>query len=216
MRWTRTLGLIAALSPCTLGGQSFEGAITIRITVGGRGGAPATEEVEYVSRGGNMRVNVMSPVGAVAILGLAAEGKTYIVIESQRAYMEVRADDAASATASNAGAPTITRSGRKDTVAGFECEHVIVETSGANGPQKTDMCLTRSLGPYVNPMAGFGGGRATSWQRQLALEGGFPLKVSLPDGTVALEVTKIVRRRVSDALFRIPPEFSKVDMPKRP
>lgn len=216
MRWTRTLGLIGALWPFTLGGQSFEGAITIRVTVGGRGGAPVAEEVEYLSRGGNMRVNVMSPVGAVAILTLAAEGKTYIVIESQRAYMEVSAGDAASAAAINSGATTITRSGRKETVAGYECEHVVLETNGANGPQKTDMCVTRSLGPYVNPMAGVGGARVMPWQRQLALEGGFPLRVSLTDGSIALEVTNIVKRRVSDALFRIPPDFSKMDMPRRP
>ena len=78
------------------------------------------------------------------------------------------------------------------------------------------MCLTSVLGPYVNPMASLGGTRLTSWQQQLARDGGFPLKVTLPDGTVVLEVTKIEKRRVSDALFRIPSDFSKMEMPKRP
>ena len=150
------------------------------------------------------------------MLGLAAEGKTYLVLESQKAYMELPAAEAAASVASASGVVTITRSGRRELIAGFECEHVEVESNVDATGRKTDMCLTSALGPYVNPMASFAGVRLAPWQRQLAANGGFPLKVTLPDGTVALEVTRIVRRRVSDTMFRIPADFSKTDMPRRP
>ncbi len=211
----RLVALALVAMPWTLGAQSFEGAITVRFTSGGRSG-PSAQDVEYLSRGGNVRVNIMSPAGAVAVLGLSAEARTYLVIESQRAYMEVPTGDAVGSLATSAGATVVTKSGRRETIAGYECEHIIVESRGDAGSRKTDMCLTSALGPYVNPMASLAGGRMAPWQQALTSDGGFPLKVTLPDGSVALEVTKIEKRRVSDALFRIPPDYNKMDMPKRP
>ena len=214
-RWRVRMALACCALPLSLHAQGFEGAITMRLTAGGRSGA-APQDVEYLSRGGNVRVNVMSPAGPMAMLGLAAEAKTYLVIESQKAYMEVPISDAAGSMAASAGPTNVSKSGRKEIIAGYECEHIIVETHGESGNKKTDMCLTSALGPYVNPMASLAGVGLAPWQQQLARSGGFPLKVTLPDGTVALEVTKIEKRRVSDALFRIPSDFSKMDMPKRP
>ncbi|MBL0173601.1 MAG: DUF4412 domain-containing protein [Gemmatimonadaceae bacterium] len=216
IRWRRLAAFVGCVTPLTIGAQSFEGAIMIRVVAGGRNGPATADSVEYLSRGGNVRINMMSPAGAVSILALATEGKTYAVLATQRAYMEMSAGDAAGSVAESAGATTISRSGRKETIAGYECEHVLVESNGATGPQKTDMCLTKALGPYVNPVSGLAGARLTPWQRQLASEGGFPLKVTLSDGSVALEVTRIQKRRVSDTLFRIPADFSKMEMPKRP
>ena len=195
--------------------QTFEGAIAVRLSGGGRSG-PTSQEVEYLARGGNVRLNIMSPAGAMAILGLSAENKTYLVVESQRAYMELPPVDAARMVAASAGATKLTRSGRKETIAGYECEHVIVPTNDDTKSETTDMCLTYALGKYVNPMASLSGARLSPWQQQLAADGGFPLRVTLPDGLVALEVTKIMKRRVSDTLFRIPADFSKMELPKRP
>ena len=163
-----------------------------------------------------MRVNLATPAGAISILGLSAESKTYMVVESQRAYMEVSTADAAASASSAAGDAKVSRTGRQETIAGLSCEHVIVETNGTAGPQKTDVCMTNGLGPFVNPMANLAAGRMTAWQRQLAQDGGFPLKVTLGDGSVPLEVTKIEKKRVSEAMFRIPADFSKMDMPRRP
>ena len=56
----------------------------------------------------------------------------------------------------------------------------------------------------------------TAWQRQMVKEGGFPLRVTLADGSIPIEVTKIEKKRVNDTLFRIPADFSKMDMPRRP
>ena len=209
------IALAVAVAPCAMAAQGFEGAITMRVASGGRGGS-VPESIEFLSRGGNVRVSVTTPAGSVAILGLAAEQKTYVVIESQRTYMDVSAGDAVAATSASAGVTTVTRTGARETLAGYECEHVIVESRGSNGTQKTDVCVTSALGPYVNPMTSLAGARLSAWQRELVKDGGFPLKVTMADGTVALEVVKIEKRRVSDMQFRIPADFTKMDMPRSP
>jgi hypothetical protein len=203
--------LAIAAFPLTLGAQSFEGAITIRMAA--RGGAPP-QEMEYLARNGNVRVTIAAPTGAISILGLAAESKTYVLMEAQRMYMEVPPPD--SAAVAKVGEVKITKTGRIETIAGLSCEHIVVEAPGTASPQKADVCMTKGLGPFVNPMANVAGGRMTEWQKQLAQDGGFPLKVTLGDGTVPLEVTKIEKKRVSDTLFRIPADFTKMDMPRRP
>lgn len=204
-----SVGLIA---PTVVSAQDFEGVITMRMPGMQRQGAPP-ESVEYWSRAGNVRMNMSSPAGSLVILGLAGEQKVYVIVESQKSYMEVTPSDAAAAAPT---AATVARTGRKELIAGTECEHVIVEATGANGVTKTDICLTRALGPFVNPMTTVAGARLSPWQRQLIADGGFPLKVTLNDGSVALEVTKIERKRVSDALFRIPTDFNKMALPRRP
>jgi hypothetical protein len=202
--------LLAVSITDSLAAQGFEGAITIRMP--GRQGAPP-QEMEYLSRGGNVRVNVNSPAGSMSILGLQAESKTYMLMEAQRMYMEVP-PESVSAALSKADEPKVTKTGRKETIAGESCEHIMIETNGANGPSKTDVCMAYGVGPFVNPMANMA--RMTAWQRQLIKEGGFPLRVTLGDGSVPIEVTKIEKKRLSENLFRIPADFSKMDMPRRP
>ena len=214
--WFTAVSALGFAAPVVVHAQGFEGAITMRMAPPRNG--PVLPEIEFLSRAGNVRVNVMSPAGSIAILGLGNEKKTYMLIESQRSYTEVSVADLDVAGAAAPGAVTVTKTGKKETVAGYECEHVIIasaaNTRGAGTP--TDVCVTRALGTYVNPLASLAGGVANGWQRQLTADGGFPLKVTRADGTVELEVTKIEKRRVSDSQFRIPAEFNKVDMPRRP
>jgi hypothetical protein len=51
------------------------------------------------------------------------------------------------------------------------------------------------------------------WQRQLGAE--FPLKVTMADGSVPLEVTTVERKRLSNDLFAVPGSYTKVTMPPR-
>ncbi len=220
VRRTCTLALAAfgtsALLPVALHAQGFEGAITMRMAQPRNG--PVLPELEFLSRGGNVRVNVMSPAGSLVILGLGSEKKTYMIIESQRSYTEISVADVVESSVPENVTLKMTKTGKKETIAGYECEHVLMaSTSSAQvtGPAM-DVCMTRALGAYVNPLSSMAGGRANGWQKQLTADGGFPLKVTRADGTVELEVTKIEKRRISDSQFRIPADFNKVDMPRRP
>ena len=208
-RLSSVFSLVVLTASSVASAQPFEGVVNLRMS--GRSGSPPMD-AEYLSRNGNARVNIPSSVGTMSILGIATESKTYMLMESQRVYREMPSGDAATAS-SAAGEMKVTKTGRHETIAGLSCEHVILESSGTSNLHKIDMCVTRGLGPFVMPTTA---GGVSDWQRQVSKDGGFPLKVTLGDGTVALEVTKIEKKRVSDELFRIPADYTKMEMPRRP
>src|SRR5688500_14314286 len=72
--------------PVQAGAQPFEGVITVRMGAGPRG-EPAPE-MEYMAKGGNVRMNTVSPLGNVGVVAVPAEGRVYVLLEAQRAYME--------------------------------------------------------------------------------------------------------------------------------
>ncbi|WP_291273209.1 DUF4412 domain-containing protein [Gemmatimonas sp.] len=201
--------LLAA--PC-LQAQTFEGSITMRMGSRGPQGA-MSQVVEYLVRGGKMRVTMGGPMGGAAMIVSPTEKKLYMLLAAQNSYMEMSLPDSAAdrarTAAAGADSVTVTRTGRREQVAGLTCEHVLVSSRGA----ATDLCLTRELGRFVNPMASLQGGALAPWQRQLGAE--FPLKVTMADGSVPLEVTKVERKRLSNDLFAVPNSYTKVTMPPR-
>ena len=198
----------ALLSAGDAGAQAFEGSITMRMSGRGPQGA-MNQQMEYLVRGGKLRVNMGGPGAGMAMIAVPQEKKIYMLVSAQNSYMEMNLPDA-EAAAKNAKVPVedvkVTRTGKMETVAGLSCEHVqVTSKSGA-----TDLCLTKELGRFVNPMDGMRGAMAP-WQKQIANE--FPLKVTMADGTVPLEVTKVERKRLSNELFTIPESYTKMTMP---
>lgn len=198
---------LSVLPAAALSAQEFEGTITVRMATG-RNGEPAPD-LEYLARGGKVRINARSPMGSVAMIAVPAEKKVYTLMDAQSMYME-QPFSLASAPGANAPAPTITRTGKKEIVAGHECEHILIAGQQGN----TDVCMARGLGPFFAATAGMGAAMP-AWQRALVGDGGFPLKVSRADGTTQLEVTKIERKKLSDALFTVPGHYTKMDRPTR-
>ncbi len=208
----------APVAPLSAQTAPFEGVITMRVA-GGRAAAQL-QDVEYLAHAGKVRMNIASPMGSMGIIGVPAEKKMYMLMGQQRMYVEVpmNADAVPAGNAMvNAPEPKMTRTGKKETIAGYECEHVLVESE----QQTADVCMARGLGPFLNAMSamgsmGRGGGALPGWQRSLAADGAFPLKVTGSDGTVMLEVTKIEKKRLTNALFDVPADYTKMDMPRRP
>ncbi len=186
---------------------------------GGRADAPM-QEVEYLAHAGKVRMNLKSPMGSMSVIGVPADKKMYMLIAQQNMYFEVPMDVDASRAANaiaTAPEPRITRTGKMETIAGYQCEHVLVESP----QQNADVCMARGLGPFMNAVSamgsmGRGGSALPAWQRSLAADGAFPLKVTSTNGTVMLEVTKIEKKRLADAQFAVPAEYTKMDMPRRP
>lgn len=211
-RWVVGVVSLSVVGTATaLGAQPFEGAITMRMNTGAAAGAPQPE-IQYLVRGGSLRVTMPGPGGGMSLLTIASEKKSYMLIDAQRSFMELPTTSAQAALdqrASAAGA--ITRTGKRETIAGMECEHVLVTVEG----QQTDLCLSRALGDFLNPLTSMRQGATPAWQRTLVAEGGFPLRVTGPDGTVLLEVTKVERKSLAPSLFSIPDSYSRMTMPAR-
>jgi hypothetical protein len=206
-----TAALLAAVVPSVLSAQPFEGALTMRLSAKGANGAQV-QEIEYLVRNGKVRVSMGGPAGAMALLSVPQEQKVYVLLSLQRAYMEMPIGDASSSVAAKAPVDAkITLTGRMDTVAGYACEHVTV----ASAAQTVDICLAKGLGGYVNPLASMQRGSEPAWQRLLTVDGGFPLKVTMPDGSIPLEVVKIEKKRLANDLFSVPLDYTKMAMPPR-
>ena len=217
---------VLAIAPAQA--QSFEGAVTMRLSASG--GDPAGQEIEYLLRDGKARINMNARGRNVSMIAVPADKKMYMLMDAQNMYIEMSTDpadnprlqaatDAAAKKMETAGAPKITRTGKKETIAGYECEHVLIETD----TESFDACNTKAFGSFVNAMGamggmgrgGRGGASTPAWQKSLAEIGAFPLKITRKDGGVALEVTKVEKRAVPEAQFVIPSNYSKMNMPGR-
>jgi len=193
----------------------FEGAVTIRMSSSTAQGT-MRQEMEYLMRAGKVRVNMTAPVGmpvaGPSLLFVPAEKNMYMLMPAQSAYMEMNMFDslvtAAAKRAPGAGDDAkVVRTGKMETVAGVTCEHVLITAKAGTA----DMCLSRELGRFVNPTDAIRQSGAVRWQRELGNE--FPLKVTMPDGSVPLEVVKVERKRLSNDLFTVPGAYTKLAMP---
>jgi hypothetical protein len=182
---------------------------------GGRGGAPA--QLEYMTRRGKVRVSFGSGSAAAfgAMIFVPEEGMIYTLIPAASMYSEtslasLNAADTmpmpATRRAALAAAPVVVHTKKFELIADHRCEHVLVTIA----KQQTDICIAKGLGTFVMPT---GMGRLEAWQKALNDANGFPLKVVQPDGTVAMEVTKVERKMLPESLFTIPDSYSK--MPDR-
>ena len=206
-----TVLMFTVVLPVVVAAQPFEGAVTMRLSAKGANG-PQLQEIEYLVRNGKVRVSMDGPAGAMSLLSVPQERRVYVLMAAQNAYMEMPiADAAASVAAKTPTDATITRTGRMETVAGFSCEHVTV----ASAAQAVDICLARGLGGYVNPLGAMQRSSEPAWQRVLTADGGFPLKVTMPDGSIPLEVVKIEKKRLANDLFSVPLNYIKMEMPRR-
>jgi len=206
-----TVSMFVVLVPQGIAAQPFEGALTMRLSSKGANG-PQSQEMEYLVRGGKVRVSMGGPAGAMSLLSVPQEQKVYVLMAAQNAYMEMPMAEASSSVAAKTPADAkITRTGRMETVAGYACEHVTV----ASAAQTVDICMAKGLGGYVNPLASMQRSSEPAWQRMLTADGGFPLKVTMQDGSIPIEVVKIEKKRLASDLFSVPLTYTKMEMPRR-
>ena len=210
---TAAVSMCVVAVPQGIAAQPFEGAVTMRMSAKGANGSPSqSQEMEYLVRGGKVRVSMGGPAGAMSLLSVPQEQKVYVLMAAQNAYMEMPMADASSSVAAKTpGDAKITRTGRMETVAGYACEHVTV----ASAAQTVDICMAKGLGGYVNPLASMQRSSEPAWQRLLTADGGFPLKVTMQDGSIPIEVVRIEKKKLATDLFSVPLNYTKMEMPRR-
>lgn len=214
--------------------KPFEGVITIRLSARTPQGVRSAQ-AEYLTRAGSVRVNVGGRRG-MAVLAAAGETRLHVLLPSQRQYAELPMTTAGLLEA--VGAPPVDaqvmRTGRTDSVAGVSCELVTVSRIGssgssssngssnipssqsgkASGSRPIELCLTRELGRYLNPLDALSAGTLPTWQKILGT-GEFPLRVTATDGIVAFQVLNVERRVLPATLFAIPLDYKRTEYPRR-
>lgn len=203
-----SLALVTATAPAQ---GVFEGAIAMTMT----GDDGTAMPVTYMVKDNKIRFDV-SAAGQVGGLIIDPEGqKMLFVMDAQRMYMEMPLTPPApgrQGRASSGRAGGATRTGRTETIAGMQCEHVITtDDDGAS----VDSCVTNELGTFRmfsagNPMQP---PREAGWALGLGA-GSFPLKVQKGE-KIVMEVTKVEQKTLEASLFTAPAGYRKFNLPGR-
>jgi uncharacterized protein DUF4412 len=216
--------------------QPFEGVVEYNMTMGVR-----TVHTTYYQKGTRVRTEMdmggqegMGGMGGMAMIIDGATGTMTSIVPSQKIYMTMNLREMAAGIhqqgRDTTPLPKITSTGRHETIAGHDCEHVIM-TSGRDHSQ-VDMCVARGMGYYMSG-GGSGPGAAQSFwsnipnandpryaefRRQFA-NGFFPLRMETKNDQGQVEMTmvatKVDRRSLSDDLFHPPADFREMKMPGR-
>jgi hypothetical protein len=145
----------------------------------------------YKLKGQKARVSgAMGPV-----ISDGAEKKLYLLDDTARTYKVIDVGATTTSTV-DAGAPTYKKTGKKDVVAGYECDEY--EIVGVGG--RTDACATNAI---YGPLAAVAGALGA-----FGSDMGFPLRTVArdPSGAELMrnEVTRIDKRSMPDSEFTVP------------
>lgn len=173
------------------------------------------QQIEYMTRRGKIRIAIGtggSAAPAAAMVYVPEDGMIYTLLPAASMYTEMSmADISARAQADTVpgrggrGAPrppVVTHTKNFELIAGHRCEHVLI----SQGTAKTDVCMGKGLGAFVMPT--MGGNEA--WNQVMTEANGFPLKVVDVTGKVVMEVVKIERKALPEALFGVPDSYTKM------
>ena len=194
--------LLVGLTPALAGAQAFEGVVTAKMHGAESGREPV--EVQYFVREHVVRTEMelrgRGGASHSAVILDSASKTMYVLMPARRAYMTMPMQPAGG----EQRRPEIVKTGKKETVAGYECEHWLVKDPSGD----IDACVASGLGTFM-----MSGARESGWSGSLREQKGFPLKVGRAGGPAIMEVTKIERKRLDPALFAPPADYQKMEMP---
>jgi hypothetical protein len=191
-----------------LAAQSFEGTVTMNVVTDN-----GTHSISYMIRGGKMRFDVGG--GQMNVIVDPVAQRMMVIMNAQKMYMERDFGNTVAAVQQQVGEkhPSIVRTGKRETIAGYKCEHVTVtDDDGAS----VDACVSSELGGFRMPAASnpMSPQKEAGWMTQLGSTS-FPLKVT-KGGKTIMEVTAIEKKALDAALFTAPEGYQSFAMPKRP
>jgi len=209
--------LVAA--PAVVAAQDFEGRVTAAIH--GDPNRGPSDVVIFVKSGKSRMETSMSGMQMAMIMDYAG-GTLTMLMPAQKMYMKKTLKEAEEMMRGMSGAatvevPTTKRTGKRETIAGVSCEHVLFVTKDGS---QTDVCSASGMGFF-----GGGGGRtagipaAADQLRKDFKDGFFPLKIESVEGTnriTRMEVKTIQKQAVDTKLFEVPADYMEMNMPGMP
>jgi uncharacterized protein DUF4412 len=206
MRLSVLVPVVAALWPASVAAQTpFEGVITFARTA-----KEEHSEMTVRVKGGRVRLETDFGEGPMVLIQ-GEDGRTISVMMAARRYLVMPRMTGTDPL------PHFTATGKHETIAGLECQYYRQAETSAFWGTAGDVCVTKALGFLA---IGVGGGRieaadAKALRAQFGT-GFFILKKVDAGGGASIQVTKIERTSVSDAMFAPPAGFTEMKMPGRP
>jgi len=201
-------------------GAGFEGVVHVKNTH-----EAYSNEMDWYAKGEQGRMETQTPDGRKVYWIVDGKNRRWIYpIPEQKMYHEMSFDDVGDVRGRDVEEESkyeFTRTGKKETVAGYPCEIVLTKNK-ETGKTKAESCVATGMGHFFmgNPnTAKSGQRREHRWMKELRehfKEGAFPLRTVVynDDGKeeMRMEVTKIEKKALDDSLFAIPAGYKKFDM----
>ena len=207
--------LLISLAPACKKTGDFEGEITM--TVRAAGGSPS--EMVFEAADQRVRLALTGPDGRRSHALVKPDGSIVLVVDEQRAFMDMDMTKAGAAVAEAdpAGEPAVSKTGRHETIAGHACE--VWEIRHGSG-KRTEACIAEGLAAFDFGALLPGGAPASgAVGKELHQKKLFPLRsVELdPSGkeTSRMEVVRVERKKIDRAVFEIPAGYTRVDPVRR-
>jgi Domain of unknown function (DUF4412) len=221
-----------AAGPAVAQPASFEGVVAYKLT-----GKGAATEMTQMYKGTKSRTEVTSGAQSTAMIMDGASGTMTILMPPQKQYMVMdmktmgqglggllgkgSKGTGGSSAGTPGSIPKITATGRKETIAGHECEYYVMGDKG-----EAEVCSAKGLGMFMMGQSPMGGG-ASSLAALAAVgsnpdavklfsDGFFPLKMISNEGgkkQVVLEATLVERKSLDASLFAPPPDYKEMKIP---
>jgi hypothetical protein len=195
-----------------LGAGPFEGEITMNVTEAGK----PPHAITYDVKGSKMRFDAPAeagPAGGGYVIFDGANKKMTSVSDAKKTafVMDMNGMGGPAGMANPAIAqaaqkkPTIDKTGKTDTVAGYSCD--IWKVTEDNG-DKGELCVAKGI---TFPMMGR---QASGWMS--SLDDYFPLRAVMSDPSGKeknrMEVTKIEKKSFDDSKFEVPAGYQTMNM----
>lgn len=210
MKRALVVAFVVLLPSCKKGlGSGFEGEITLQTTRAG-----STQDMLVKAKKDKLRFETNVGGQASSAIFDPAQNKVFMVMDAQKAYMEVDFSTPSAPRANvDAKAASAEKTGTKETIAGIDCEDWSVKDPSG---KHTEVCLADGLAFFdLDGVKGGSGG--SSFSKQLREKKQFPLKSVDFDAsgkeTSRTEVTKIEKKKLDDAVFQVPPGYAKLSLP---
>jgi hypothetical protein len=207
---------------------AFEGVVAYKMMGSGK-----AAEMTQMYKGRKTRTEVSDGKQTTAMIMDMTAGTMTVLMPPQKQYMVMDMKKMGrglsgllggkkeSGSTGGAAMPKITATGRKETIAGHECEYYVMGDKG-----ETEVCSAKGLGMFMMGQSPMGGGPASLAALaamstnpdavKLFGDGFFPLKVVNVKGgksEVVMEATRVEKKTLDAALFVPPPDYTEMKMP---
>jgi hypothetical protein len=185
------------------------GTSEMKLFIGPKGVRTETS-AGITGQSGKMKMTVISPA--------ETPNKVYMINEAAGSCMEVDIAEATKQADVDPFKDAKIENLGKETVNGYDCTHVRI--TEPNKEMTIEMWVTRDMLDYFT-YARMQGGRDKSMPKlaeRLKAAGldGFPVRTMLKPSGVVTDLTKVERTSLDDALFKVPANCTKFEMPTGP
>jgi hypothetical protein len=203
------LSLLLLVPACKKGfGSNFEGEITMRTSR--QGSAPADLVVK--AKGDKLRFDTTTNGQTGSAIFDPQTNKVTALIDAQKAYMDMDFSSPSAAPNTDARTSSSEKTGKKETIAGIDCEDWVAKDPSG---KRSEVCIAEGLAFFDIDGLRHGGG--AGWNKELRDKKMFPLRSVEYDvngkEVSRSEVLKVEPKKLDDALFQVPKDYTKLPAP---